>query len=772
MASIVEGFNYDIFISYRQKDNKHDGWVTGFVDNLKRELESTFKEEIGVYFDTDPHDGLLETHDVDGSLKEKLKCLIFIPVISRTYCDPRSFAWEHEFKTFIEQASKDQFGLKVRLPGGNVANRVLPVRIHDLDIADTKLYESFLGSVLRGIEFIYKSPGVNRPLRAEEENPNDNLNKTFYRNQINKVALAIKEIFSGLLNEPVGQGTDIPEHSELSGVTGYRKRDTGKEKKDRRKKLLSAAVIIAIIISAGLFIYPRLFRKNTLEKLKSSDNKISVVVMPFQNMTSDTSWNIWQAGIQNEMIASLTSLEELKVRQTETVNSLLRSRGVTNYAMIAPSFASTVSQNLNANVLVSGSINQAGSTIRLNAQLSNSNTEEVFKSFQINSSSEEILYAIDSLSSMVRDYLVISKLVKDLPEYLRYHPATTSPEAYKCYLLGENARSKRDFPTAIKLFSQALAIDSNFIHMNLMLSAACVNQGLYKEAKEWGDKAYKKKDQMPVLMRILTESNHALFYETPMEEIRYLRQFLEIDDQFPGTYYDIGLDYSNLYQYEKAIPEFEKCLEIYDKLDVKPWWVYHYTELGNAYHMAKQYKKEKKLYKSADKDFPNEPGLVWRMAILSLTEKDSVTANRYIDQYRSIYRANSWSEAAFERNMGWAYNQAGMPDKAEESFRNAIRIEPEEAFWKYYLASFLISNDRNIDEGMELIDKALKMRPEFEWLFLDTKGWGLYKQGKYAESLTLLEKCKSLSYTYSHEVQLHIDTVKKAITGQQNTSQL
>ena len=92
MSSIVPGYNYDIFISYRQKDNRHDGWVTEFVDNLKGELESTFKEEISVYFDINPHDGLLETHDVDESLKEKLKCLVFIPIISRTYCDPKSFA--------------------------------------------------------------------------------------------------------------------------------------------------------------------------------------------------------------------------------------------------------------------------------------------------------------------------------------------------------------------------------------------------------------------------------------------------------------------------------------------------------------------------------------------------------------------------------------------------------------------------------------------------------------------------------------------------------
>ena len=198
MSSIIEGYTYDIFISYRQKDNKGDRWVSEFVEVLKTELESTFKEEIGVYFDINTHDGLLETHDVDESLKEKLKCLIFIPIISRTYCDPKSFAWEHEFKAFVEQASEDQLGLKVKLPNGNVANRVLPIRIHDLDTSDITLCESILGGFLRGIDFIYKEQGVNRPLRSNEENPHNNLNHTIYRNQINKVALAIKEIIESI----------------------------------------------------------------------------------------------------------------------------------------------------------------------------------------------------------------------------------------------------------------------------------------------------------------------------------------------------------------------------------------------------------------------------------------------------------------------------------------------------------------------------------------------------------------------------------------------
>jgi hypothetical protein len=109
MASIIPGYEYDIFISYRQKDNKYDGWVTEFVDNLKKELEATFKEEVSVYFDINPCNGLLETYDVDASLKGKLKCLVFIPIISQTYCDSKSFAWQHEFVAFNQMAKEDQY---------------------------------------------------------------------------------------------------------------------------------------------------------------------------------------------------------------------------------------------------------------------------------------------------------------------------------------------------------------------------------------------------------------------------------------------------------------------------------------------------------------------------------------------------------------------------------------------------------------------------------------------------------------------------------------
>jgi dienelactone hydrolase len=304
MASLIPGYNYDIFISYRQKDNKGDRWVSEFVEALKTELESTFKEEISVYFDINPQDGLLETHDVNASLKEKLKCLVCIPIISRTYCDPKSFAWEHEFKAFVEQASRDQFGLKVKLYGGNIANRILPVRIHDLDQADIKLFESTIGGALRSIDFVYKETGVNRQLRAKDDDIIKSPGQILYRDQINKVALAIKDIIESMRSTAgtdkskekeipaegrvdkkvfIPEDADIAGKSEITDKTTTDKLKPGKSSKSKGlpvkvKKLFGGIILILAVLTAALLILNhrtkvRWAREQALPELKRLTNE-------------------------------------------------------------------------------------------------------------------------------------------------------------------------------------------------------------------------------------------------------------------------------------------------------------------------------------------------------------------------------------------------------------------------------------------------------------------------------------------------------------------
>ena len=535
MASLIPGYEYDIFISYRQKDNKYDGWVTEFVDNLRRELEATFKEDISVYFDINPHDGLLETHDVDASLKEKLKCLVFIPIISRTYCDPKSFAWEHEFKAFIEQASQDQFGLKVKLSSGNIANRVLPVQIHDLNTDDKTIVEKELGGFLRAIEFIYKELGVNKPL-SDEDDEKKNLNNTKYRIQINKVANTIDEIISGLRNFQ-----KAPAKEEVLQRL-QQERDT-KEKvqvilekplNKNRLKLFSGIAIIIILIITAILVFPKIFKQNKLEKLRSADGRISVAVMPFQNITHDTIWNDWQSGIQTSLINSLSNdPEEFKVIQVEPIKGLIQSKELTDYASITPSLASSISKTLEADYVICGSINKAGATTRLNAQLINSNTEEIIKTFERDgpSGEEMIIHLIDSLRKSIKDYLIITILKKEVMTDISPYVVTNSPSALKYFSRGEGAFYSRDYVAAIKYFSLSFEADSNFASAIFYLSLSYYQIGRFQDAKKWYSKLDKKREeQMSVPIECWIGWLKGAIYGQPYEGIKSLRHLEKIDD--------------------------------------------------------------------------------------------------------------------------------------------------------------------------------------------------------------------------------------------------
>ncbi|MCX6328260.1 MAG: hypothetical protein NTZ85_01930 [Bacteroidia bacterium] len=771
MASLIPGYNYDIFISYRQKDNKHDGWVTKFVDNLKGELEATFKEDISVYFDENPHDRLQETHNVDKSLEGKLKCLIFIPILSQTYCDPNSYAWQYEFLAFLRMAEKDSFGKDIKLRSGNVASRILPIRIHDLEPEDVKLFEKETGSVLRALDFVFKtSTGVSRPLKASEDHPNDNLNKTYYHDQINKVALAIKEIILGLKTTPTLDTKGKTEHAGLFEQVTTEEQQIKKEEltKTGKIKLLSGITVLAVLIIAALFLYPKIFKRDKLGYLREKGD-ISIVVMPFQNMTNDTTKNFWQEMIQDNLITSLSNSEELKVRQTEAINSFFENKDIANYAAISPSVAGKISQKLNANLFICGSINQEGGKIRLNAQLIDSKTGEIFKPFKIEGSSERdnILDIVDLLSVEIKNFLTISQLKqKELPDFRQYE-TTNSPEAYRNYISGMNAFGKGNFNTARERFLEAIEIDSNFTFAVMMLSRNDLSLSLLKEGKEYCLRAYKKRDHMPIYMRLNVDDLYAWYTEGPPGRIKYLKQLIDLDSQNPLTYYNLGNNYRLLSQWDKVIPLLEKSLNIYKKWGVKPTWVFDYIQLGSAYYKTGQFKKEKKLNKKAERDFPDTPGIISNQAVLSLAEKDTISANRYIEKYKSILKDNASSEAAITTNLAGIYSEAGMLNKAEEYYRQALSFQPDSTLRLNNLAYFLIDNDRNINEGLELTDQALKLKPDNS-NSLHIKGWGLYKQNKYKEALKLLVKSDSLKSFYNNSLYLHLEAAKKAVASQKN----
>ena len=70
---------------------------------------------------------------------------------------------------------------------------------------------------------------------------------------------------------------------------------------------------------------------------------------------------------------------------------------------------------------------------------------------------------------------------------------------------------------------------------------------------------------MPLQQKLMAKWIYAQNFETPREEITCVKQLLEIDDQSPNYHFILGLGYLSLYQYDKAIPEYEKASEILQK---------------------------------------------------------------------------------------------------------------------------------------------------------------------------------------------------------------
>lgn len=185
---IIPGFKHDIFISYQAADNRA-GWVSEFTEYLKNELATIIKDPVRIYF---------ENKDTgEAEVTPNLNTLILVPILSHTYCNHEHQTWKNELVEFRKIASHAEYGLHIKLKSGNIANRILPVVIHELDEEDRLIFENETDGSLRGVEFIYKEPGVNRPLRPDDD-ISLNINRTTYRNQINKVANAIKEILRSM----------------------------------------------------------------------------------------------------------------------------------------------------------------------------------------------------------------------------------------------------------------------------------------------------------------------------------------------------------------------------------------------------------------------------------------------------------------------------------------------------------------------------------------------------------------------------------------------
>ena len=85
----------------------------------------------------------------------------------------------------------------------------------------------------------------------------------------------------------------------------------------------------------------------------------------------------------------------------------------------------------------------------------------------------------------------------------------------------------------------------------------------------------------------------------------------------------------------------------------------------------------------------------------------------------------------------------GEWERAEPEFRRVLEFVPDEPQVLNYLGYSLVEQRRNLDEALEMIERAVEGDPESGYI-VDSLGWAYYRLGRFEEAVPVMERAVEL----------------------------
>jgi adenylate cyclase len=291
----------------------------------------------------------------------------------------------------------------------------------------------------------------------------------------------------------------------------------------------------------------------------SQTDRRTIAVLPFVNMSEDASNEYFSDGISEEILNLLTKLPQLKV------SSRTSSFNLKGEKIDIP----TVARQLGVGTILEGSVRRAGDRVRITAQLIEADSDSHLWSETYDREMKDVFVIQDDIAHSIVKALQMT-LTPQERRAIQY-VATADPEAYDYYLRGRSymySMARRDYEHAIRMFEQAISVDSKYALAYAGMADAYSHLYRYAEATpENVERANRASEQALALDPDSAEAHAsrglALFISESFDEAK--REFdaaIVLNPNLFEAYYYYGLACSSQGNYEQAAQLYIKASEI------------------------------------------------------------------------------------------------------------------------------------------------------------------------------------------------------------------
>ncbi len=222
--------------------------------------------------------------------------------------------------------------------------------------------------------------------------------------------------------------------------------------KPSRNKAWIYIVVIAAALSVGLFFVGRYTASRTSSTGVGLASK-SIAVLPFENRSEDKANAYFADGIQDEILARLSRIADLKVI----------SRTSTQRDKSAPINLREIAQQLGVANILEGSVQKSGDAVRVNVQLINAQNDSHLWAEKYDRKLTDIFVVESEIAKTIADTLQ-AKLTGAEQKAIATRP-TENTEAHQSYLKGLYYWNKflaPGFEKSRDYFQQAIALDPTY----------------------------------------------------------------------------------------------------------------------------------------------------------------------------------------------------------------------------------------------------------------------------------------------------------------------